>query len=644
MFTARSRRSPLTRTLTATTAFALLTTATAGAALADRPASPSLDAEDGTAAETLAEGETYRGEIEVVRTPGFSHEVNEDGEEVLEGTVFIDRNQNSRQDRNERGLRGVTVSNGRDVVTTDRQGRYSIPAFENATFFITQPSGFQVPLDADNVPQFHYNHLPAGSPELEFGGIDPTGPLPSAINFPVMRSQATAAEEQKCAMAGDLQTYDLTEVGYARDGAMKDLAAREDVTACGVLFLGDIVGDDLDLFAQVRDLTSTLDVPARFLPGNHDLDFDAETADHSFDTYRATLAPEYYSYDVGDMHVVALNTVRYPCTPDVDNADGNHDFCDDPAGDPRYNGHVDEQQMAWLEADLAQVPEDKLIVLASHIGLVNVNDQTSWTHQTDQVNEIHDLVGDRPAIAFSGHSHTAENMLEGDSYAGWQNLFGIDGLPFQHVTAGAISGDWYSGALTPEGYPVAVGKDGAVPGLTYLDTVGADHTTSYVATGRDDDDVVNLGLNSPAYRSWFTVNEGSEDAEPMEDPRVVSRQDLQQGTWLTANVMLGTTDTEVTWTLNGDELGTATRTQSATGEALRRDVQHSDPWATLQQLVNGGSPATGSHHLWRMDLPSDLPLGTHTAEATTTDQAGTTSTARLTFTVEQEPRETASTD
>ena len=52
-----------------------------------------------------------------------------------------------------------------------------------------------------------------------------------------------------------------------------------------------------------------LNGPARFLPGNHDLDFDAPSSEHAFDTFRDEFGPEYYSYDSGKAHVVALSTV-----------------------------------------------------------------------------------------------------------------------------------------------------------------------------------------------------------------------------------------------------------------------------------------------------------------------------------------------
>src|SRR5690606_2498141 len=100
--------------------------------------------------------------------------------------------------------------------------------------------------------------------------------------------------------------------------------------------------DDLSLYPQTRELVGMLNGPARFLPGNHDLDYDATSSEHTFDTYRAEIGPEYYSYDVGRAHVVALNTVEYPVGSS-------------------YTGALDERQLEWLRNDLAQVPRHKLV-------------------------------------------------------------------------------------------------------------------------------------------------------------------------------------------------------------------------------------------------------------------------------------------
>lgn len=156
-------------------------------------------------------------------------------DKTLEGVVFEDSNKNSKQDANEPGLPNVTVSNSRDVVTTDGQGRYELPAFENMTAFVTQPRGFQVPVDENNVAQFSYIHLPEGSPKLKYGGIAPTGELPAAVNFPLTRSAATQSPDQSRAIGADVQTYNQKEVEYARKGAFADLAARTDYTGRGAV-------------------------------------------------------------------------------------------------------------------------------------------------------------------------------------------------------------------------------------------------------------------------------------------------------------------------------------------------------------------------------------------------------------------------
>ncbi|MEY8039116.1 calcineurin-like phosphoesterase family protein [Saccharopolyspora cebuensis] len=551
----------------------------------------------------------YQGAVDVVAGP-------DESQEALDGVVFDDKNENSRQDAGEPGIAGVTVSNGREVVTTDGRGRYELPAYDNMTVFVTQPRGYQVPVDQDNVAQFSYHHLPEGSPELRYGGIAPTGPLPDAVNFPLAQSKLTRSPQQHCLIGGDVQTYDQQEVEYARKGVFTDLAARDDYAGCGALFIGDVVGDDLSLYPRTRELTGMLNGPARFLPGNHDLDFDAPTSEHAFDTFRAKLGPEYYSYDSGKAHVVALSTVEYPL------ADGG------------YDGALDERQLEWLRNDIARVPENKLIVIAAHIPLLNFADQGSETHQIDQVKEIYEILEGREAIAVGGHTHSIENLREGDSLAGWKDLFGVDGLPFPHITAGAISGDWYSGRMLEEGYPTAIQRDGGLPGALTLDIDGTAVTERFTVRGDDGSRQMAVGLNTPRYRTWYAENSDNAGSAPeFTDPLTVSRDELARDTWLTTNFWMGSTGSTVEVSLDGGERVEAVRTQPMNGEAQRVGAEWSDPVALQEQLVHGGGPADRTMHLWRLELPADLPVGEHTAEVTATDVHGRQHTSTLTFEV-----------
>ena len=465
--------------------------------------------------------------------------------------------------------------------------------------------------------------------------------MPDAVNFPLAKSKATADREQGCVIAGDLQPYDKTEIGYARDGAITDLSERTDYASCGALFIGDVVGDDLSLYPDVRGLVDQLNGPVRFLPGNHDLDYDSPTAEHSFDTFREHLAPTYFSYDVGEAHVVALNTVRYPCTPDVDNSDGKRPECDDPKNDPSYNGRIGADQLDWLKRDLRNVPDDKLVVIASHIPLLTFADEGSPIHQVDQVREVYRLLDGRDAVAVAGHTHSIENMKTGDLVKGWKDIFGIEGLPFPHLVAGAISGDWFSGELTPEGYPVAVGRDGGRPGILTLDVDGNAFQERYTVTGKPDDYQVQLSVNSPSYRQWYVARQKWNDdkqgkAPELGDLRHITRADLQGGSWLTANFWMGSSDSTVEVTIDGEPAGEAVRTQPMQGEDQRIGPQWSDPHAVAQQLVNGGSVADRSMHLWRLELPTTLDAGTHKAVVTATDAYGLEFDRTMVFKVVEE--------
>src|SRR5699024_12328704 len=139
-------------------------------------------------------------------------------------------------------------------------------------------------VDEGRGAQFSYNDLPEGSGDPNSGGSDQTGDHPKAVNFPRVEARASAELEQNCPSAADTQAYDKPEMGYARDGAVGDLADRNDYGACGVLLLGDNVGDDLSLNDDLRDIYSQMNGPVRVAPGNHDQDYDAVDDAHALDT------------------------------------------------------------------------------------------------------------------------------------------------------------------------------------------------------------------------------------------------------------------------------------------------------------------------------------------------------------------------
>ena len=596
------------------------------------------------------------------------------------GTVFHDLSRDGVRQDDEPGVAGVIVSNGRDVTTTDEEGRYTLPAFDNMTVMVHEPAAWDVPVNDHGVPQFFYAHKPEGTPEpLRYGGLEPTGPLPEAINFPMIRTGAD--EDFSCVMMGDAQPYSNTEVGYVRDSILDDLLKRDLAQAECVVMLGDVMGDDLSLLPRFMELFSVLELPQYYIHGNHDFDFDATADVHSADSWRQLYGPAYYSFEIGDAVFIALDNVVYPCGPE-DDGPGGRDACADP-DQTVYNGRVTEDQMAWLEATLAEVPQDKLVVLLHHIPFVSFIDSNTWRHQTDNLAEIHALVAGRPAVSFSGHTHTFEYLSAGEFFQGWEEQVGVTRLPFDHVVGGAPSGNWYMGDYSFDGVPMAFARGGTPPGYMVVEFDGADFVVNFHAAGQAEDRALALSFNTPAFRDWFDAmfawqdaQGGGADAVPpvtlhdLPDVKIHTPEELAEGVWLTANFWPGERNSRVVAQIGDGPAMEMERTQEGSGEDIRAGAEWADPFAIQRQMTIGrhafrsgsgdaraqgfeiwqGSTfgpvppqgqqswmvADSSTHLWRMQLPADLPKGVHVITVTATDQHEREFTDRILFEVRAE--------
>ena len=103
------------------------------------------------------------------------------------GSVFHDSNHNGLRDSGEEGLPRVRVSNGRSIVQTEKDGRYRIRVGDDTIIFVIKPSDWMTAVDRDNLPRFYYIHKPDGSPSESFGAVEPTGPHPDSVDFPLYR-------------------------------------------------------------------------------------------------------------------------------------------------------------------------------------------------------------------------------------------------------------------------------------------------------------------------------------------------------------------------------------------------------------------------------------------------------------------------
>ena len=576
------------------------------------------------------------------------------------------------------------VSNGKEVVLTNRRGRYKFDDDDyrsDMNIFVSKPDCWDLLVDENNVPHFSYIHKEFGSEkEMVFGGLPATGELPEKINFPLIKAECK--DEFKVAVSGDPQPYSNIEVGYVRDTLAKELAERNDIEF--VIVEGDVMGDDLGLLPRFLNNMSAAKAPQYLVVGNHDLDFDADTDADSSDSFRRIWGPNYYSFTIGKVHFVTLDNVTYPCT--------TQDFCD---GGKTYNGRISDMQLEWLENDLEYVPEDHLIVISYHIPTVSFIDQYAIKHSEDNAQRLYEILGyelqsdgtwegGRPALALSGHTHTNEQFRPGEIFEGWTEASHNFEMPFPQIVAGAAAGSWWSGDFNDDLVPESYQRLGSPKGYYLISFNGNEYRDQFKASGKAVEEQMSLSFNSPAFRDWFNkLSTWYFDGKPggippvnvnnLGDNKMLTPADLAE-TNLVINVWNGSRDSEVMVQFDDAEPVTAVRTQMGEGEgmletldpyALRRQLNvlrfalkstESDEnqlwngtlsdrsdgfelWnaamfkADSQSVSDSWMWTDQSNHIWTVPLPSDLAEGVHQVKVNTVDVHGHAYSESLLFEV-----------
>ncbi|MFC1618952.1 calcineurin-like phosphoesterase C-terminal domain-containing protein [Candidatus Neomarinimicrobiota bacterium] len=491
------------------------------------------------------------------------------GDGTISGIVYHDANRNLELDPGERGVKGVLVSNQHEVVVTDKKGRYALPVDDETVIFITTPSKYRVPLDANNLPQFYYIHQPGGSPESEYPGVPDTGPLPQSIDFPLF--PRTTSSPVRAVVMGDTQPYTDEELDFLRDDIAAELAGTK---ADFAIVLGDMVGDTLPLYDRYKRIMAQIGIPIYNVPGNHDENYDSPDDHYALETFKRHFGPPYYSFDYGKAHFIVLDDVEY--------------LGRNSEGGPHYRGRIGEKQLNWLANDLQLVPDDRLVVLTMHIPLDQVQESGEPLRMTD-VDALYDILEKRShVLALAGHKHTNGHryLAEED---GWEG-----GKPLHQIVCGAACGAWWSGPKDERGIPLSYQTDGTPNGYYIFDFHGNTYQARYKAAGQD----------------------------PAEQMRITLPSDILTTEALdTAQVLVNVYD-------GGPRSVVEYRTDNQPFQPMDWVVLK-DPFFTrlLKQYpvsFKGWTSPRPSSHIWAAPLPADLSPGVHRITVRTTDRYGQT--------------------
>ena len=475
------------------------------------------------------------------------------------GAVFADRNGNGQRDRGERGLAGIKVSDGEQIVLTDRDGRYSLPLVEGRTVFVIKPAGYRVPLRADGTPDFWRHVRTQVGPSLRYGGI-PVQDV-GCRDFALLPQRSRTTGNLDVLVFADPQTKSLVDVGYYQRDVIASVQAMQAPAALGIS-LGDIVHDDLSLYPALNRATATLDVPWLHVAGNHDLDFDAPRDEDSLLTFRNTYGPDTFAWEEAQAVFIGLDDVIYR-----------------PRPDGGYIGGLREDQFAFLASYLATVPKHRRVVIGVHIPLFDAAPGKETFRHADR-DRLFAMIEDFPdVLLLSGHSHAQRHVFH-DAASGWHGA-----RPLHEYNVGAACGSFWSGVKDAQGIPDATMADGTPNGFATL-RIAPDR--SYRVNWHPARDVdTQIALHAPK-----ALRKGS-----------------WPGTAVYANVFMGRDDTVVEYRIDDGEWRPMQRALQPDPRVVKENLR--DDESALLRGYDRLPEAWLSMHLWRGILPTALEAGDH---------------------------------
>ena len=329
-------------------------------------------------------------------------------------------------------LEGIYVTDGRQYVKTAADGSYSMTSdLGEARFvYLSLPADVEIPL-RNGAPAF-FRRIPrfAEAVKADFE-LTPREPVK---DYTVM-------------MIADPQVRP-----YGVDGSIEawaDVVAPDAeafrASCSGEVYsinLGDLVYNYMYAWDDYMDVAAKIHCPTFNVIGNHDYDqgnlFETEQGNVYFETY---VGPEHYSFDLGDIHFIVLNTILY----DRENSKVS------------YHYGLDDRQLAWLKADLERVPKDKVIMTCSHHNPFKTpNKSPHGSHNAYSLHYLDYLELVKPykeVYAWNGHNH--ENFYY--NYEGKKTSHGSPNIQCISVAraTGALRFNAYLGAKgEPQGYMV----------------------------------------------------------------------------------------------------------------------------------------------------------------------------------------------
>lgn len=301
-----------------------------------------------------------------------------------------------------KGIANAVISDGFSVVKTDASGKYSITTNDKAQFvFLSTPAGYDFKVDGNIAKQYE------------------TLGSRNEYNFKLKKLNKKD-DNHRFIIWADPQVKNKKDVAQMMETSVPDVQqlVREmgSNTLVHGICVGDIVWDNLPLYEDYNIAVAKMGIPFFQALGNHDMDYRQGGDDTSDKTFKQYFGPTYYSFNRGKAHYIVLDDVRY-------------------LGVERtYDGYITDEQLAWMEKDLALVPKDNLVIINLHIPVHSaVKNKADFYKILEKFTNVH---------VMSGHTHYNKNVIQ-------------NGV-FEH-NHGTVCGAWWTGPICEDGTPRGYG-------------------------------------------------------------------------------------------------------------------------------------------------------------------------------------------
>ncbi|MGN1046571.1 MAG: metallophosphoesterase N-terminal domain-containing protein, partial [Candidatus Cryptobacteroides sp.] len=395
-----------------------------------------------------------------VRKMGDTRIVVSDGVEPAEGSTVY-----GRVYCDDKPLKGVVISDGVEVVSTDADGVYQMKSKKKYGYvFISIPSGYEVATEGV---------LPTNHVLLKEGAS-----VAERVDFRVF--EAGDQTNHTMLVFGDMhlaggRNNDRKWLGeFCRE--VNDYLSSHQSDKVYALTLGDMTWDYywyerqyqftqyLDDVKQVGDLTIFHTI------GNHDHDMMLPGDFQNAVQFTKEVAPDFYSFNIGKVHYVVLDNI-------LSTSKGGG------RTDRKYNELVTDEELAWLAKDLSFVSKSTPVVVTMHATTSNLDTEANRTALfgcLSGYDQVHFL---------TGHTHQVANRKSSNWY--------------DH-NCGAVCADWWDCVYKSDG-KVHIGTDGAPGGYEIFNIAGSDFKWKFKGTGLDENvqfrsyDRNNIHLSADKY-------------------------------------------------------------------------------------------------------------------------------------------------